>query len=649
MVGLSICSIAFTALVSPSAPFVYDVEDAVWMMPERPVAPDTLLVAPGHELSARYGATVELDAIPPHAVAYVRSVGTADLRVNDRTFPLAAQTGSCLKQTCEVDVSSALRRGSNAIEVRVTRADGIPLVRFELDVASVHLTSGEGWQVELTGYRGTTTTRSIRADDTRPYPESKTVATPLEALADNAVLIGALFFVGALGFLLVVRGSARAPTRWLPVAALACAAVFWAYLYAAKTVRIPTDVGLDARSHLHYARIVAERGELPYADECFSCYHPPLYYLTTAALLRTFGGHRGTDAERFAVKLVPILCGLGMVALSLLLARRIRDGDSGFATFAVVGAAAFPVNIYMSAYVSNEPFHAVLAGTALVAAVCVSLSERATGRSLALLSVLLALVILSKYTGLAVAAIVLAFIALKLFAIEGRSLGRVALIVSAMMLVIGLLGGWPYLRSWMRFGDPFIWNLDLPGGKSWWQPPSFHTPAYFLRFGHALVHPYYSLFDSFWDGMYSSAWGEGMPPSASLLSQRHPYWNYDLMSAGYLLALPATASIAFGFFALAREALCGLDARRCVALALVVTLAYAISFSALQLNVRFPVWGAVRATYVLCLVVPIALCTATGLSTLDRWLARRAPVALRAAFYGWLTAWVGVELLAYAA
>jgi len=42
----------------------------------------------------------------------------------------------------------------------------------------------------------------------------------------------------------------------------------------------PYDVG----AHLDYIKIIAEEKRLPQNDECWSCYHPPLYYATFAVL-----------------------------------------------------------------------------------------------------------------------------------------------------------------------------------------------------------------------------------------------------------------------------------------------------------------------------------------------------------------------------
>jgi hypothetical protein len=260
----------------------------------------------------------------------------------------------------------------------------------------------------------------------------------------------------------------------------------------------------------------------------------------------------------------------------------------------------------------------------------------------------LALAALTKYTGLVVTTVVLAFVGLKLLAVEGRGVPRVAASLAIMVAWIALLGGGPYLRNWWYFGDPFVWNLDLPGALSWWQPPSFRTTSYYLGFGESLRHPYFSLFRSFWDAMYSGLWGEGLPPSANTLEGRHAYWNYEMMSATYALAVPATLLMILGFLRAVRGAFRDERAGRCIALALMTTLIYVLAFSLVQVSTRYPFWGGARVTYMLGLVVPGVLCGALGLSAFDRWLERRGFVVLRAVYYGWLCALVGCIVLAFA-
>jgi len=46
----------------------------------------------------------------------------------------------------------------------------------------------------------------------------------------------------------------------------------------------PTEYSYDTGGHLQYMKIISEEKRLPQNEECWSCYHPPLYYTSFAVL-----------------------------------------------------------------------------------------------------------------------------------------------------------------------------------------------------------------------------------------------------------------------------------------------------------------------------------------------------------------------------
>jgi hypothetical protein len=203
------------------------------------------------------------------------------------------------------------------------------------------------------------------------------------------------------------------------------------------------------------------------------------------------------------------------------------------------------------------------------------------------------------------------------------------------------------VRNWLHFGDPLIWNLDVAGGLPWWQPPGFRTADYYLGFGESLRHPWFALFHSFWDAFYSSTWGDAAPPSIYHLAERHTLWNYPAMSAGTLLALPATGLFAVGVAQVLAGAFTGDDRRRRCFFTLVAALLFALAFSVVSLSIRFPFWGALRASYALAGLVPATVCAGIGAASVDRWLDERGRQVLRAILYGWFAVFVAVLVVAF--
>ena len=103
--------------------------------------------------------------------------------------------------------------------------------------------------------------------------------------------------------------------------------------------------------------------------------------------------------------------------------------------------------------------------------------------------------------------------------------------------------GWHYARIWLRFGTPLLGNWDVISGFTWWQDPGYHTAVDYIRFGRSLVHPLFSGFAGFADGIYSTLWGDGLCGGASSLTLA---WNQQSMVAGYLWALVPTVLLLTG-------------------------------------------------------------------------------------------------------
>jgi 4-amino-4-deoxy-L-arabinose transferase-like glycosyltransferase len=188
---------------------------------------------------------------------------------------------------------------------------------------------------------------------------------------------------------------------------LAGAVLFWLSLFLSKFRFIPLGVGFDAPAHLVYVEYLLERGSLPTAAYGFSTYHPPLFYLLTAALHGIFGA--GTAVYHA----IPFLSGLSNIGLTAWLARRLWPDQALRPSLAIGAAALLPMNLYMSAYVSNEPLHASVVGGCIALATGILLSSRVKLRHLIALGLALAAALLTKFTSLALAPVIAFFVGLR--------------------------------------------------------------------------------------------------------------------------------------------------------------------------------------------------------------------------------------------
>ena len=381
---------AFSFLIGlfwhPLVPFIYERPGASWITNPRPVSTGVFIVQDRSGPVASFSRDFTLPAATREVAIEVRALGELALSLNGQEIGRSDGHNGCLKSTCRFPAGAALVPGRNEIRAEVMNPVGPPLLRLRLAGEGIALATDTDWRVSMDDEPPA---RAIRADDTRRYPDALAGPTPADALRDRAGALFALFVASAGVFLAGRRFAPERLLRHLPVAGLAFAALFWLGLFLAKFREIPLRFGFDGPSHARYVRYLVEHQALPLATEGVSFYQPPLYYLCSAGLLSLFDPATGSALERGLLKLLPFVSGLGIVVVSWALCRRILPHDPACSFFAVAIAAVLPLNLSMSAYVSNEPFFALLASLSLLAAVRILLSPAPSLGSFALLSLLL--------------------------------------------------------------------------------------------------------------------------------------------------------------------------------------------------------------------------------------------------------------------
>ncbi|MEE9606359.1 MAG: hypothetical protein V3U03_01365 [Myxococcota bacterium] len=632
--------------LSADVPFLTASATAPWIA--APLPPSAALQQWGRErapvvsFSRRFGAP----AADTPVQLELRALRRFALWLNGEAVPAGRSDGSRWREASRFALTSLLRPGENELRVDVTHLSGPALLSLRVEGLGQPLTSDASWTVAIDGRP---LGAAIAADDTRVNPATFAVDTPLRSLVVRRDAVLGLLVLGVLGFLAGRRFLDDARLASLPSLLLATAALAWAALFAAVFLEIPLELGFDVSHHRAYLEFLSSRGALPLATDGWSMYQPPLFYAASLAAVQLTGAEPGSAAP-WALKLIPFLCGLGNVWIGFALAGRLFPGDVRARALAVLFAAVLPMNLYSSAYFSNETPHAFLAGLALLCAVDLLLAARASLAKTAALAALLGLAALTKFTALLLVPLALFFLVAKLWIVEGAPARRCASAVATFALVFLAVAGWFYARNWIHFGQPVVGNWNLPGaGLTWWQQPGFHTSAYYTGFGEALRHPYLAGFHSFWDGIYSTLWGDGGIAGRALPADRHGFWNYDFMSIGYLLALPATALLLFGALRCVAIGLGDADARRRAAFSFLTATSYAVGFAILYMTVRLPFFAQAKAFYGLLLAGPLAVFFAAGAARLDGALAARGWLAARSAFYAWLFLFAVVLFASYAA
>ncbi len=589
-----------------------------------PRAIDTQLVVvdpadpPRHVFVRRFDATGS-----ERATLEARGLTTLEVELNGRRIE-PEDDARAWRSPRRFDASSALRAGRNELRIAVTHPKGPPVLQAQLALGDRRIETNVDWQVM--------TPRSnpqpaARADDTRLHPDAFLLPEPGQVLALNAVTFGLIFAVcfGVAGAVEWLRPAWL--TRQAVAASSAFALVLWLGILFTKTAALPAIMGFDAPAHMHYVELIRQGGRLPLADEGFSTYHPPLAHATSALLAAATGTTPESTGAGLVHRVVPFASGLACLLFVGLTARRLWPADDRRVATAIAFAAVIPVGVYMSAYLGNESMHAAWISGALYFATRILTDARARRADLVWLAALLAAALLTKFTALALAPLIAGFVLLKLRVLEDRPGREVAATGLALACAMAVLAGWFYARNGLHFGDPVVWNLDLPDTPSWWLQPGYHTPAWLFGFGDGVRHPFFAGFSSYWDGLYSTFWGDGLVAGMQTARTRHGAWNDSFMLVGYWLAMPATLTVLYGGLRAVKAGTTRATNPDGTALArfMLAAVAGTLLVSSLLISLRLPFYAQARASYLLAAWVPIALFGADGLVAVDE----RLPPALQ--------------------
>jgi tetratricopeptide (TPR) repeat protein len=237
-------------------------------------------------------------------------------------------------------------------------------------------------------------------------------------------------------------------------------------------------------------------------------------------------------------------------------------------------------------------------------------SEAPRASQFAWLGAALGATILTKVTGILLLPIVIAALVGRLrgartpITIAVRNIG---LLVAICLVVCG----WHYARIWVRFGTPLVGNWDVISGFAWWQAPGYHTALDYLRFGRSLVHPLFSGFAGFADGIYSTLWGDALCGGASSLAVA---WNQQMLVAGYLWALIPTALMVTG----AVVAIIQFVRKPSIELFVLLGFSAVLMLGLIFMTLKIPSYAQAKAFYALSAITPLCFFGALGWETLTQ-------------------------------
>ncbi|HVP29754.1 MAG TPA: hypothetical protein VMW35_11400 [Myxococcota bacterium] len=630
------------ALRSPEVPLL-PTGDAAWIYAAIPPQTSSRWIDPEHPAPHAFFERRFTTGAPRGPVTLrMRALRDVVLRVNGHEVPLRERDPRRWKEASVVDLAPLLVVGENALRVEVRNPDGIALLQLRVDGLDSPLSTDDGW---LAGLEGEPLGPPAIASEPVRFAGGAALPAPLPSTQRHVLALAGL---AAGGMALFARLRGRPGSAALaPVVARGLVLLFWAWVVVMRILRIPTESGFDSVAHVDYVEAILATGRLPLAHQGLEMYHPPLFYVVTALLLALLQPAHGGAFERLVYSLLPVLAGVGMVFVAAATARLLSPASAWIEAGSIVAAGFLPMSLTLSATVSNEAPHAFVASLALLLALRALVAPSTTRRDDLALGLVLGVGLLTKYSSAVLVPLLLGAVAVKRWMLEGATPSRAASGALRALAVVLAVAGWFYARNLLYYRDVFAWPLDMVPGTTLWQYPGFHTPGYFLRFGDALVQPWFSGFHAFWDAVYTTFFGDGMLGGAGGVEYVHGVWRYDWMATVFLLALPAPVFLLVGWLRAARGALRDECLRRRLALTLVVGMPPVLVASMLSINLKYAYWSFGKAFYALFLGPTLSWLAVLGFEALDRVLARRAPVAVRALPWGWAAAFFGAIAFAY--
>lgn len=389
--------------------------------------------------------------------------------------------------------------------------------------------------------------------------------------------------------------------------------------------------GYDAWAHVAYVLFLDLYRGVPWADQGWSYFHPPLHY----ALGWLFAQARSGEFLARGLLVLSSLASLGTAALAATVIHRLTPQRPWLALLGFAAVSQLPVHLLVSAMPTNELTFCFLSAAAIVVFITNERREVPTLLGDACVGALVGLALLAKFSGVIPLSAVLAALAVRPIFRARPEFSR-ACIRGAVVVFTALAVCAPYYaRNLQTFGTPFqmsrtfplVKDLEAgqpPGVRSWRDYVSV-SPRMFVDPDPIAAHMIHSI----WGSMYISIWADTLRESDAVLTPEQKRRERRPMVWMVRLGVIPTLLTLFGVSLAVRDVVRG---RRCDTY-LVLLLLTGAALGAFGLFTWIvPSWPAVRSSYLLTLSVPYAVFLARAVEFLAnrnaRWQRVAAPVAL---------------------
>ena len=599
----------------PSFVFLVHESGAEWIRYDRPFNSS---LPPLGINRVEFRTTITIDEVPEEALIVFRALKLAHIELDGERIYLDLGTLKDWKRARRLDLASVLTPGTHTLTFVVENENGPSALLAYSD--ALGFATGEHWESSRDRQ---VWTHAVSVDRVRPSAAGRAFPRSDRALLGMLPYLLPIFLgVAAWRYAVLSRKSKPA---WLISAAPGPGAIRWGIIAALTLLgannifKIPPGYGFDMVGHMDYLKYLVENGRLPIATDGWKMFEAPLFYLVSYLPYSLIYERLSANDHIIAMRVIPLLCGVAQVELAYRSLRYVYPTRPDLQALGTVIASLIPINLYVSQFVGNQPFVALLASLMIFLAIRFLHTRddaQPPYRAAALIGLVLGLALLAKLTAVL---LVVPLGVLMIYSMyrrtEGidRSMGRVLVPLLIVFAIAGVVSGWYYLRNAVLLGTPIAVGYSEDLGIVWRQDPGFRTLAQFTRFGEAPLYPVFALFNSFWDSLYCTFWADGLL-SGGRYPDLLPPWNFTPMYAGALLGLLPSALIAAGILiAIVRPA----SASRDGALFAVLWLAAHLA-GMLYLYLTLPVVSSGKAVYLLNLLPCFGILGAGGFKLLRR-------------------------------
>jgi hypothetical protein len=630
-----IIALSWAVTRSPKVAFLDSEGPGTWIVYP---SPSSTFGRPPVTLDASFKREFRLGSAGGPTTMRLRAFRAARVSVNG-TLALEQLDRDSWKQERRAEIGHLLRVGDNRIEVVVSNDMGPPALWLALDSPWVSIRSDRDWDVSWAGAAWMKAAPASDGMRGRRFDEGHHGRSVHDVIAANGVSVlgiaaaaAALVLAASWVRRRAVWASQLAASRWPLRIAWLMIAVAWCALFVNNSGHLPLATGFDVSGHLEYVRYVSTRHAIPLASEGWQMYQPPLYYAMMAAALSTVGASVGGPGAEVTFRAMGLVLGLLQLALLASSLRLVFPANPRRQLLGFVVASFLPATLCLYQYPTNEIL-ALTLSTATIWATLRIVTDRDVGAwSYGFVGLLLGMALLAKVSAILLVPALMPVLAWHAYARRSGLRGVLARLGSLIAATL-LACGWHYGRVWIQLGSPFVTNREV---FPHWQDPGYRTASEYLRFGRVFETPLFAGFSGFWDGLYSTLWGDGL---ASGYAEAWPLpWSYDLVTVAYLLAIIPAAAILIG----AVVALRSWVRSPGPVIALLVGLALAGATALLQWSLVTPFFST-KTFYALGpLLLPIAAFAAMGMDGLATRVRPLVPVVLAASL-----TWAAFSYAAY--